>query len=85
MHDVQSLIQSNTGQHQPAILLTANAMSSGSADLNLLLQLHVGGGRKVQLLRQLRHLRLQSALRRPGPLTPLQGNQRTAGAITSPD
>ena len=54
---------------------TANAMSGGSADLDLLLQLHIGGGRQVQLLRQLRHLRLQGALRRPAALTPLQGNQ----------
>ena len=50
-------------------------MSGGSADLDLLLQLHVGGGRQVQLLRQLRHLRLQGALRRPAALTPLQGTE----------
>ena len=57
---------------------TANAMSGNSADLDLPLQLHVGGGRQVQLLRQLRHLRLQGALRRPAALTPLRGNQPTS-------
>ena len=55
--------------------MIASVMSGGLADLDLLLQLHVGGGRQVQLLRQLRHLRLQGALRRPAALTPLQGNQ----------
>ena len=58
-------------------------MSGSSAHFNLLLQLHIGRSREVQLLRQLCNLRFQSALRGPAALTPLQGNQSIAGALAS--